>query len=184
MSDFIDDFGQWNSDLVFAQLPLDAAMKVIAYPLPRVGSLADTYVWASTSNGKFSTRSAYLNLLREAGTCLASNISWLWKLSIPSRWLYFLWLAWRGRLLTNGLRCRWALSDDASCVLCGPSMEDVLHVLRDCHEAKMVWEQVLPNLIWLEFSSLTLEEWLQQNLDMVRNIELTFTEICRSKRVL
>ncbi|OMO51807.1 reverse transcriptase [Corchorus capsularis] len=123
VSDFIDGDGQWNSDLIFAQLPLDTAMQVIGYPLPRVMALEDSHVWASTANGKFTTPSAYMNLLQEVGINLSGYLTWLWKLNIPSRWIFFLWLAWRGRLVTNGLRFNWGMAASASCVLCGAPVE-------------------------------------------------------------
>ncbi|OMP05859.1 hypothetical protein CCACVL1_01804 [Corchorus capsularis] len=152
-------------NLLFAQLPLEAAMQVIGYPLSGFKAINDAYVWSGTSNGKFTTRSAYMFLLQDVGVNLSGNFNWLWKLSIPARWIYFLWLAWGGRLVTNGLRLRWGLATDASCVLCGAPMEDVIHVLRDCAESRSIWELVLPDVIWLEFSSQVLEDWLQSNLD-------------------
>ncbi|OMO50810.1 reverse transcriptase [Corchorus capsularis] len=182
VSDFIDATGHWNMDFIFAQVPLDVAMKIIAYPLPRVGVLHDAYVWASTPNGKFTTRSAYLNLLNEAGTCLEGSMSWMWKLPIPVRWTYFLWLARRGRLVTNELRLRWGLTTDASCVICGANLEDILHVLRDCIEAKrhVILFATTYWRLWTRRCNHTFQEEglaLDQS-DVVQNIMISTTQIC------
>lgn len=165
MSEFIGTDGRWDSELLFAQFPLDIAMKVLGYPLPRVMFIPDSYVWASTANGKFTTRSAYLNLLVDKGLDLSSDISWLWKLPIPARWVYFLWLAWRGRLVTRALRASWGLDTDASCGICGVGIEDVLHVLRDFQEAVMVCKQLILQPHWHQFFGSSLQDWLRDNLD-------------------
>ncbi|MFQ6648092.1 hypothetical protein Gotur_020921, partial [Gossypium turneri] len=33
---------------------------------------------------------------------------------------------------------------DASCLICGHELEDVLHAIRDCDAAKEVWSQIIP----------------------------------------
>lgn len=83
--EFISNTGHWNTKLIFSQLPLEAAMHVIGYPTPRVRTMVDSYIWAFTANGKFSTRSAYLNLLKGEEIDLDGNWLWLWKFQIPAR---------------------------------------------------------------------------------------------------
>lgn len=74
VKDLISASGVWNSELIFAQLTLEVAMNVIGYPLPMVKTMEDSYVWASTANGKFTTRSDYLNFLNDEGLELAANV--------------------------------------------------------------------------------------------------------------
>lgn len=57
--------GAWNTDMLFAQFPYDIAIQILGYPLPNVVSLDDSYVCGHTSNGIYSTRSAYLEILKE-----------------------------------------------------------------------------------------------------------------------
>lgn len=57
---------------------------------------------------------------------------------------HFLWLILKQRLLTNSERVRRGIEQDASCQLYGHSMEDALHILRDCAFAKEIWHQIIP----------------------------------------
>lgn len=36
VSDFITANGEWNADLLFAQLPAELALRILGYPLPKV----------------------------------------------------------------------------------------------------------------------------------------------------
>ncbi|MBA0873317.1 hypothetical protein Goshw_000773, partial [Gossypium schwendimanii] len=44
-------------------------------------------------------------------------------------------------LHTTAERARHGLAEDPSCPICGHSLEDILHVIRDCTLAKEVWKQ-------------------------------------------
>ncbi|OMO90964.1 reverse transcriptase [Corchorus capsularis] len=65
--------------------------------------------------------------------CSYANI---WSLRVPLRWIFFLWLVWRGRIVTNALRYSWGISSSAICSSCNGGVEDIIHVLRDCVWAK------------------------------------------------
>ncbi|XP_052482520.1 uncharacterized protein LOC128036033 [Gossypium raimondii] len=49
------------------------------------------------------------------------------------------------RLLTTAERAKHGLAEDPSCPICGHSLEDILHVIRDCTLSKEVWKQVNPS---------------------------------------
>lgn len=51
VSDYILEAGSWNSESIFAQVPLEAANKILGYPLPKWKDMADSYVWSLTSKG-------------------------------------------------------------------------------------------------------------------------------------
>lgn len=59
----------------------------------------------------------------------------LWKVQVPQRVRAFLWLAARDRLMINGNRVRRGLASDSRCGGCNGSLEDAVHVLRDCPHA-------------------------------------------------
>ncbi|OMO56897.1 reverse transcriptase [Corchorus capsularis] len=170
VKEFILASGAWNSEFLFAQLPLDVALQVLGYPLPMVDPREDSYVWAATANGKFTTRSAYSNLLNDKGVELVGDWRWIWRLSIPARWVYFIWLARRERLVTKGLRFSWGLDMDALCPLCGSAVEDVLHALRDCPAARC--KQIFQD-----------PDDVGGEGDLVRNILMTSAEVCAARLV-
>ncbi|KAE8692340.1 hypothetical protein F3Y22_tig00110840pilonHSYRG00109 [Hibiscus syriacus] len=101
VSEFITSSMEWDSNKVFAMLPMEIASQIIGYPLPKLSSMKDGYVWKYMANGQFSTRSAYLSLIVENYGDLGLKFSWIWDLSIIPKWKYFIWLAWRDILLTN-----------------------------------------------------------------------------------
>ncbi|KAK7251106.1 hypothetical protein RIF29_34021 [Crotalaria pallida] len=49
-------------------------------------------------------------------------------------------MCWHGALLTNALRCSRSLSADSSYALCGCSLKDIIHFLRDCPSAVRFWQ--------------------------------------------
>lgn len=56
--------------------------------------MRDVYFMGSTSNGKFTTRSAYLAILNEKFDLeLPSFYDEIWKLPIPMRCLFFLFMS-------------------------------------------------------------------------------------------
>lgn len=56
----------------------------------------------------------------------------------------FLWLAGRGRVMTNQFRLERDISSCGDCSCCPGILEDILHVLRDCHKAVEVWRRIVP----------------------------------------
>ncbi|OMP01255.1 reverse transcriptase [Corchorus capsularis] len=164
VSDFIVDKA-WNVNMVFAQVPLQVAMKIMGYPLSRFGILTDTYIWEPCSNGSFTTASAYQLMLHEMNV-LEQDLRWLWRLALPARWIYLLWLVWKGRLVTNSFRASWGVGIAASCPLSEYPVEDVIHVLRDCSYPVTIWKQLVPSQNWSSFYGWDLTEWLLNNLDI------------------
>ncbi|OMP00911.1 reverse transcriptase [Corchorus capsularis] len=139
---FVRDYrhteGGWDSDKLFQELPLDLALKILGYPIPRLLEVKDRRIWKYTANGVFNTQSAYLASIDEEVDDAHSGWKWFWRLPALARWLHFLWLVRRGRLLTNSLRASWGLGD-ALCRLCGVTEKSIMHTLRDCTHAYKVW---------------------------------------------
>lgn len=84
VSDYILEAGSWNSSSLFAQVPLEAANKILGYPLPKWKYMADSYVWSLTSKGMYSSQSAYARLVAEETSGENVQLGWLWKLPIPA----------------------------------------------------------------------------------------------------
>lgn len=56
----------------------------------------------------------------------------VWHWDGPERIRMFIWLLIQQRILTNAERVRRHLTLDASCHVCGGTVETALHVVRDC----------------------------------------------------
>jgi hypothetical protein len=58
----------------------------------------------------------------------------------PNEYGPFLWLAARDRLMTNGNATGLGVASDSRCGGCNGSLEDAVHVLRDCPHAMAFWQ--------------------------------------------
>ncbi|KAL4304437.1 hypothetical protein GQ457_10G025090 [Hibiscus cannabinus] len=76
----------------------------------------------------------------------------------------FLWMCYRGCLLTNSERNRRHLTDDPSCSICGEAFESISHVLRGCGAARSIWPCVIQRDKIAEFLSMNVQQWLLLNL--------------------
>ncbi|OMO81305.1 reverse transcriptase [Corchorus capsularis] len=157
--DYMTDGGGWNMEKIFLELPMELALKVIGYPLPNVSSPQDRKIWKFSPNGIFTTKSAYQSLIEDDMVPLGGDWSWFWKIPLPARWLHFIWLVRRGRLLTNSLRATWGMGNDPKCHLCGLEEESLVHILRDCPTSRKVWDYFGKPL-----NSDSLMQWLDDNL--------------------
>jgi hypothetical protein len=99
--------------------------------------------WNSTNDGNFSLKSAYSLIMDKTTT--ERNVSKLfqlvWEWRGPNRIRSFLWKVAHGRLMTNQERVKIGISNDDSCSRCQLGPETVMHVLRDCEEAREFWSQ-------------------------------------------
>jgi len=93
----------------------------------------------------------------------------IWKLQVPQRMRFFLWLTTHDRLLTNTHRVKRGLVDDPQCKGCLQEDEDRLHILRDCKYAREVWTKLVPADKQGAFFDQPLHNWLKNNLRFSTN---------------
>ena len=141
----------------------------ISFRLPE-----DSVIWAGTSNGYFTVKSAYgvaQKCLKEVSSRpdmgSSSNNSkmkaiWkmVWQMECPSKIKHFMWRACRNILPTrNRLKVKGVDCED--CYALGGDCETLGHILWDCIFAKEVWSEtkiklpalpkpmnVFLNLVW------------------------------------
>jgi zinc-binding in reverse transcriptase len=109
-----------------------------------------------------------------------------WKLNIPSKIRYFVWLLLRDRILTNkNLQVRnwphWS-----SCVLCGATtIEDSNHLFLTCPYAHCIWGNLLPRSHSLppqiEQLAQTLARALQENHTLAKGISNALWNIWKER---
>lgn len=105
VSNLIDlNCGMWKLGLLrslFTPQEVDAISMV---PISSEG-IEDRWVWHYTKNGQYSIHSGYMFLSEEFLQLLDStnrvvNWKWIWKLPLPLKLQAFIWICFRGILLT------------------------------------------------------------------------------------
>ncbi|GJN27949.1 hypothetical protein PR202_gb16017 [Eleusine coracana subsp. coracana] len=115
----------------------------------------DVLIWVSTSDGQFTTRSAYEHFF--LGSVQFEPHKCLWRSWAPLRAKFFVWLAlWNRCWTSDRLRCR-GLSHPEACPHCDQADEDINHILLICVFAREIW---FLSLTWIHLGRLapTMEE--------------------------
>ncbi|TVU33383.1 hypothetical protein EJB05_25197, partial [Eragrostis curvula] len=123
----------------------------------------DSYVWRWTSNGIYSSKSAYAML--NQGSEQFQGASRIWNTWAPLKVKIFFWLASRRRIWTSDRRRRHGLAAAPRCALCDQESETCDHLLVTCPFAREVWWQALS---WAKCScqfgnASTLQDWWEQS---------------------
>ncbi|CAI0443411.1 unnamed protein product [Linum tenue] len=117
---------------------------------PRLELGEDVTLWGREKDGRFQLSSAYtaaaewLEDIQDEETVNGKRSHWkhVWKWQGPNRIKHFLWLAAHDRLLTNSERKRRKLCTNDICDMCKQAAETTEHIIRDCPEAKEVWQKL------------------------------------------
>ncbi|GMI94853.1 hypothetical protein HRI_003154600 [Hibiscus trionum] len=160
---FVSD-GYWDVQRLDEVLPEVCIQQIIAVypPSPLLGH--DRLGWRNDKRSIFTVKSAYNSLVSNQPMEGANVWKMIWRLPVPQRIRAFIWLAFRGSLLTNKERTRRHMADDPGCSLCGHVCEDELHVLRDCVISRGLWRQVVDGNVYHNFYTTPLHDWLYMNL--------------------
>lgn len=134
-------------------------------------------VWAGTSNGMFTVRSAYpfekARILGEKGECSSAfqcSGIWkkLWKMRVPRVVKNFLWRVCNNLLPTKENICRKVIVNDPMCPICSAQLETIRHILWKCNSATAVWMECNWKIHKLSISKdegMSLAENLMASLD-------------------
>ena len=90
----------------------------------RIYSSSSAYGWLRSRN-----HSDYVNF----------GQSWIWKLWIPEKVKFLIWLNLHGALRTNSLHFARHLAVDPFCFRCFSQVESPLHCLKDYSYSKDIW---------------------------------------------
>uniref|UniRef100_A0A2C9WG69 Reverse transcriptase zinc-binding domain-containing protein n=1 Tax=Manihot esculenta TaxID=3983 RepID=A0A2C9WG69_MANES len=122
---------------------------------PNANVKKDLIIWSLSKSGKCTVKSAYESLCPEKSTKAGSNSPWkcIWSWKGPKR-----------ILMTNNERYKRNFSPTAACPLCGFANETVIHILRDCSIAKIIWPSFVEPQHLQHFYNLSSIYWLDANL--------------------
>lgn len=100
--------------------------------------------WLFSDNGKFSSASAYVNLVADNVTPDQFNWKALWGFKGPPRYSLTMWLLAHDRLKTGSLLWQRQTLEYPDCERCGDPFETPLHAIRDCSKSKELWNRLVP----------------------------------------
>lgn len=109
VSDFVNRNGNWDSLVLREFLPKNDLEKIMFIPPPRISNADDSFFWRQSSDGCFSSSSAYLAVRKRIPNSPVGNFKLIWKWSGPMH----------GILQTNFERSRRRISNCNLCPICG-----------------------------------------------------------------
>ena len=156
-----DASGNWNLDSLSITFPPHIIDSIIAIPKSSHAHQLDIPFWLSSSNGLFTSNSAYLPTLDPPPhlSYLQSLLKMDWKLPTLPRITTFLWLACHGNLPTKKLLLQRKILTDSSCPLFRNSPESLFHIYSQPY---MVQSQSYSLTQWIPFP---LGFWLDKEND-------------------
>jgi hypothetical protein len=99
----------------------------------------DALIWKFTSNGQFNVKTMYAFInFRGVQTI---DVHAIWKLKVPPKIQFFLWLVYYKKLLTRDNLSKRQHVDDLTCVFCN-EIESCDHLFWECAVAKEAWEEM------------------------------------------
>ena len=100
----------------------------------------DTISWNLTTNGAYSSASAYA--AQFFGSHPRFDSSKVWSAYAEPKCKFFAWLVLHGRILTADMLAIRGWPHDPRCQLCLQQPEMATHLCKDCPFAVVVWNQV------------------------------------------
>lgn len=123
--------------------------------------------WQGTSTGLFSVATAYAIQREETDLEVSNRWRQIWSFKGPQRGSYLLWQARLNSLPTNELLYRRQVRESSCCEHCPNTWETALHALRDCPQAKSLWNRCINGLSYRRFfdSRRSIADWIDFNLE-------------------
>ncbi|CAL1380493.1 unnamed protein product [Linum trigynum] len=164
VSEFVDEDGNWKVEKFASLLPQEIQHKITAHAVDPLATEEDHLFWTPTTDGRFTTKSAYQILHAALASAQQSWWKAIWHLTVPERVRCFIWLLAQGKVSSNEVRAHRRLTQEDSCYRCPSQTESLPHIFRSCPPAAFFWHRVVPSAAQQEFFSLPWEEWLRRNL--------------------
>lgn len=129
----------------------------------------DQIIWSFTSHGKYSVQSLYA-VINSRGV-FPVYIHAIWKIVIPPRVQFFLWLLSQNKLLTRDNLAKRRDVSDLTCLLCSEN-ESITHLFFECCVATNVWKLISEMLeieVGTDYESVA-KYWIANKRHMLSNI--------------
>ncbi|CAL1360326.1 unnamed protein product [Linum trigynum] len=164
VADMVGEDGCWKTELFVNLLPEEVTQRILSVAVDSASDEEDQLFWTASSDGRFTTKSAFSLLIQHQPDQDEGIWKIIWKLPTLERVRCFMWQAFLDRLATNVLRYSRRVADSPDCERCAGQPESVLHILRDCTPALFFWSRHVPLHQQASFFSCNQREWLSMNL--------------------
>jgi ribonuclease HI len=155
-----------NTPNPYTTLPQTVADTVNNFHANFNPTIDDAFIWNHNKTGVYSTKSGYSWLLSSTDPAIIINPShswsWIWKLQVPEKYKFFIWLAIHEAVPTLSLLHHRNIAPSATCERCGEVDESFMHCVRDCKFSKTIWQKFgfSDSNFYLTSSP---QEWLKDN---------------------
>ncbi|XP_061367124.1 uncharacterized protein LOC133310245 [Gastrolobium bilobum] len=163
ISDVVNPFpGEWNWSYLDKHLDVSVCNELRKIPTPKPSNSEDGLCWKNLRSGRSVVRNAYCFLLKSN---LEKDKIWdsMWKWKGPYRIAVFLWLACLDKLPVRSITCLWS-GGEAVCPTCLRENENLMHALRDCKNARSIWEAWFDGKVPANFLNINGLDWFIINL--------------------
>lgn len=133
----------WSLDRLSTMLPPEMSACFSAVNPHIEPNSADIWYWEGSTTGAYSVKDGYAWLYNHLHQQqVLEDWKWVWKLQVPEKVRYFIWLCLHEALPINATRFNRHLATSASCSHCSSTFEDSLHALRDCRHSRELWTRL------------------------------------------
>ncbi|GLU11861.1 hypothetical protein SLE2022_285810 [Rubroshorea leprosula] len=150
------------ADLIAYPIPTDIEPLIHAVPISLFALREDTFTWVGSSNGSFSSASAYC-ITKHLPLKPLEDWRWVWKSYTYPKIQYFLWLLAHDRLKCFSYLHRLGIISSPLCPLCHLEDETVEHLIRSCPVSVAILSDVLPGVLSQDQLNLDFLSWLKTN---------------------
>ena len=116
--------------------------------LPRDEGADDEIIWRWTTNGEYTTSSAYR--IQFMGHFKKMSITPIWKAKAEPKCKIFAWILLHRKILSADNLERRGWPHDPLCKMCNSAPETPAHLCKDCPYTSAVWTHVVR---WLIFNN-------------------------------
>lgn len=152
----------WES--FYSPAPNSSNWQIMNIPIHLNETIPDRMIWASSSQGTYSTKEGYRWLIRNrTPSGLDFSWSWIWHMKAPENIRFLIWLACHGAAPTLALLFdgHISLSSDV-CPRCNASRETFLHAVRDCKCSFDMWLSL--GFGYQDYFQLGLIDWIKEGI--------------------
>jgi hypothetical protein len=130
------------------------------------------------ASGLYSVKSMYA-VVNFGGIKLV-DIQCVWKIKVPPKIYFFLWLLFNNKLLTRDNLVKRQNVDDLTCVFCN-EVESCQHLFFDCVVASKIWRDIVMALgVNLKISSMHDISSLWNDFKKNNNLNMIFAVVLRT----
>ncbi|XP_015970506.1 uncharacterized protein LOC107493982 [Arachis duranensis] len=151
--------GQWNLHDILSIIPEDVKQRLNAYNPDLNAGESSGWSWGVASSRLYSARSGHSWLAKRTFDWNEhDNWLWVWRLHIPEKYKFLIWLSLHNAIPTTEFRLGRGLALSSTCHRCQNGSESILHCLRECPSAKEIW-----TLLGLYSDNSNLHDWLYRD---------------------